>query len=319
MKNYFKVLLEGCLKVEKGDNLFISLSYKDKSFIESLVEASYELGVSDLNITYYELNDTKVWARYINDGSKFLFLVNENWLGTLSSRIASGFRNGEIPIDYTIAPSLPALFKYDRTIDYIKEEDPTIGFNKSNSQYNKAITTFKNYKFNEIALRTLSGTALSFQFSNEFRYCRNGVINVFPKYGIELLPSVNSAKGFIDASKTTIIDGLEVDGLRLQIRNGEVIDFDSDNEHDLVREIFRRSNLCQLESICLIDDSMPLYNYLGRYGNEALDINANPYITLTLKDLRKIYVPIESKTLTVIGQTNKGNVKIYEKEKITIF
>ena len=111
MKNYFKVLLEGCLKVEKGDNLFISLSYKDKSFIESLVEASYELGVSDLNITYYELNDTKVWTRYINDGAKFLFLVNENWLGTLSSRIASGFRNGEIPIDYTIAPSLPALFK----------------------------------------------------------------------------------------------------------------------------------------------------------------------------------------------------------------
>lgn len=309
----------GCLKVEKGDKLFISLSYKDKALIDELLEVSYEIGVNDLSIDYYENNDNRAWGRYIEDGAKFLFLIGENFNNTLASKVLNGFRCEDIGIDYLAAPTFDILSRYDKTHDYIMDSNPMIGFSKANSQYNKRLIAFKNYKFNEMLIRSLTGVNLKMEFDNDFKYCRNGVINMFPYYGIDLIPYNNGISGYLDASKPTIIEGEEVSGLRLSIENSSVIDFDSDTNHELLKEFFKYSNGCKVESISLIGSESPIYSYLGTYNHDVLDMNANSYITLVLNDSRKIYVPIEAKSLQVIGITNSGSkVKIFDKEKIVI-
>lgn len=319
MKNYFKVLLQGCLKVEKGDKLFISLSYKDKTLIEELLEVSYGIGISDLSIDYYENNDSRAWGRYIEDEAKFLFLIGDNFDNTLASNILSGFRNGEINIDYLAAPTFEILSKYDSNHEYVREENPLIGFSKANSKYNKSITNFKNYKFNELFIRSLSDINLRLDFDNDFIYRRTGVINMFPYYGIDIRPYRDSVTGYLDTISPTIIDGEVIEGLRLSIDKSMIVDFDSDNNHDLIKELFKRANGCKVESISLVGSDSPLYSYLGTYNHQVLDMNANSYVTLITKDQKKIYVPIETKNLEVIGVTNSGSkAKVYAKEKFLI-
>lgn len=319
MKNYFKVLLEGCLKVEKGDNLFVSLSYKDKALIDELLEVIYEIGVNDISIDYYENNDSRAWGRYIEDNAKFLFLIGNNFNGTLASNILNGFRTEEISVDYLAAPTFEVLSKYDKTHGYIMDKNPMIGFSKSNSRYNKTLSHFKNYKFNELLIKSLTDINLRLEFNNDFRYRRSGVINMFPYYGIDVLPYKDSVKGYLDVSKPVIFEGEKINGLRLCIKDSKVIDFDSDNNHELAKEIFRLRSGCKVESISLIGSESPLYSYLEEYDHDVLDMNANSYVTLVLNDLRKIYIPIETTSLEVIGITSSGSkTKIYDREKLLI-
>lgn len=320
MENYFKVLLKGCLKLEKGDKLFVTMSYNDQKFIDCLLDVCYEMEIDDISIDYYENNDSRAWGNYIESGAKFLFLINKNFYNTLANRILNGFRCEDIGIDYLAAPTFEMLSKYDHNYGYMMNSDALINFSKDNSMYNKKLTTFKNYKFNELLISSLSGISLKLEFDNDFKYRRTGVINMFPYYGIDLLPYRDIVKGYVDASKPTMIDGNPVEGLRLVIENGAIVDFDSDNNHELLKETFRRKSTCKVESVSLIGSDTPLYNYLGTYNHDVFDMNANSYITLVLSDLRKIYVPIESKSLSVIGITNNGSkVRIYEKERMLIF
>lgn len=317
MKNYFKVLLQGCLKVEKGDKLFVSLSYKDKALIDDLLEVSYGIGIDDILIDYYENNDRNSWGRYIENGAKFLFLVGDNFTNTFASRILNGFRTEDIGIDYLAAPTYEVLSRYVDASKYISD-DALISFSKDNSGYNKRLTTFKNYKFNEFLISSLTDVKLRLDFNNDFKYCRTGVINLFPYYGIDLIPYNSSVNGYIDASMPTFIDGEKVDGLRLSIERSSIVDFDSDNNHEVLKETFKRRQECKVESISIIGSDTPLHGYSGT--NDVLEMSANSYITLTIGDSKKIYVPIESKSLSILGMTNSGSkVKVYDKERILIF
>ena len=47
-EKYARVILESCLKVEKGQPLFISYNVERIDFVRTLTEIDYELGVKDI-------------------------------------------------------------------------------------------------------------------------------------------------------------------------------------------------------------------------------------------------------------------------------
>ena len=53
-EKYARVILESCLKVEKGQPLFISYNVERSDFVRILTKIAYELGVKDI---YYEMHD----------------------------------------------------------------------------------------------------------------------------------------------------------------------------------------------------------------------------------------------------------------------
>ena len=53
-EKYARVILESCLKVEKGQPLFISYNVERSDFVRTLTKIAYELGVKDI---YYEMHD----------------------------------------------------------------------------------------------------------------------------------------------------------------------------------------------------------------------------------------------------------------------
>ena len=53
-EKYAKVLLESCLKVEKGQPLFISANIERIDFVRIVTKVAYELGIKDI---YYDISD----------------------------------------------------------------------------------------------------------------------------------------------------------------------------------------------------------------------------------------------------------------------
>ena len=96
-RNYAEVLLKNCLKVEKGQPLFISANVERRDFVRIVAEVAYELGVNDiyfdlqdpylkhdalLNLTTEELKRTTLWNKiawndYAIKGAAFLMLASE--------------------------------------------------------------------------------------------------------------------------------------------------------------------------------------------------------------------------------------------------
>lgn len=318
MENYFIILLSGCLKIEKGDNLFVSMSRNNEDYVETITNIAYSLGVNDIIITYYEDNQNfKLWEQYLIDEYKFLFVVGNGWDNTLSNKLAMGLRNEDIGINYTIALSPEILFNYNNYFLNTNFKDAIIGFNKENSGYNKQINRIRNYKFNDLRLKSLSDINLTMGFDNEFRYHRSGQINIYPFNGIEMLASPSSAFGFVDASMDTIINNEKVSDLRICFEKGRLIDFDCSSNVELVKSTLKKRY--ELESITLIDKDYILSDFLTGDKNFLLSINANSYITLCSDDNDRIHVPIESSNLTITGfGKSQKDIKIYEKQKILI-
>ena len=79
-EKYARVILESCLKVEKGQPLFISYNVERSDFVRTLTEIAYELGVKDI---YYEMHDPYIKHEAlknleVEELKKFSFLKKEN-------------------------------------------------------------------------------------------------------------------------------------------------------------------------------------------------------------------------------------------------
>jgi aminopeptidase len=97
-EKYARVLLESCLKVEKGQPLFISADIERMDFVRIVTKVAYELGVKEI---YYDINDPylkhealknlevedlkkltfwnkEMWNVYAEKHAAFLMLVSEN-------------------------------------------------------------------------------------------------------------------------------------------------------------------------------------------------------------------------------------------------
>ena len=97
MTKYAKVLLDTCLKIEKGQPLFISANPERKDFVDIICSLAKERGVNDiylslinpiekhnalLNMSIDELKktpffDKSIWNEYARRGSAFLMLASE--------------------------------------------------------------------------------------------------------------------------------------------------------------------------------------------------------------------------------------------------
>ena len=53
-EKYARVILESCLKIEKGQPLFISYNIERKDFVDIVTNIAHELGVEDI---YYDESD----------------------------------------------------------------------------------------------------------------------------------------------------------------------------------------------------------------------------------------------------------------------
>lgn len=97
MEKYATVLLKTCLKIEKGQPLFISANIERLDFVRIVAEVAYKLGVKDI---YYDLSDPHLkhialqnldiedlkkmtfwnkekWNEYAKKGAAFLMLASE--------------------------------------------------------------------------------------------------------------------------------------------------------------------------------------------------------------------------------------------------
>ncbi len=97
-KKYAKVLLESCLKIEKGQSLLISFDLERIDFVRIVAEIALEMGITDIYydgtdpylkkeaLEYLELDELKelsfwnkeIWNTYAEKNAAFLFLVSEN-------------------------------------------------------------------------------------------------------------------------------------------------------------------------------------------------------------------------------------------------
>lgn len=96
-QEYIKLLVDGCLKINKGESLFISYDKINKSFIDKLVKYSKEKGVEDIyldesnifqihdilkdstlnEIKDNELFNSKAWDEYAKKKAAFLMISSE--------------------------------------------------------------------------------------------------------------------------------------------------------------------------------------------------------------------------------------------------
>lgn len=314
IQNYAKMLLVKCLNVNKKDSLFISISSKNTKFANILKNQAEKLGIKDIYIYFHnEPGDIKKWGEYIENNSRFLFIVDDDWYDTVSYAVYNGFSRGEIDIIYTVSIDYRTLSNNSKMI--LRNIESIVDYNIEMSKNAKLGTTIKNFRLNQLFARTLCGTKLRMQFNNNIKSpVFNKRMNRYPNYALEFMPVSDTVEGYIEATKTTYYGKHAIEGLRLIIKNGIVVDFDSENEHEFVNEIFKKSNFYRVQAIGLVGKEVELYNNIGTYGNFVLDKTSNPYILLCSGEGDNIYVPIESESLQIYGFNSSKEVIIYENE-----
>lgn len=97
MEEYARVLLKTCLKIEKGQPLFISCDVERRDFVRIVAEVAYNLGVKDIyfdltdlfikhdTLKYLNIEDIKksplwnreIWDVYAKKNAAFLMLVSQ--------------------------------------------------------------------------------------------------------------------------------------------------------------------------------------------------------------------------------------------------
>ena len=314
-KNYAKVLLDKALRIAHG-SLFISISKEDKNFLKTLLEEASKKGIKDVSVHFYDAEaNINEWGKYISKDASFLFIVDDKWNGTLSYRIFNGFRAEEIEANFTAALSPNKLFVHQEYNKIFESKDAIIEFNKYISEKKHLIMKLSNFNFNYLSIQSLKNTDLFMGYQNEYEsILKNNHIRVFPNEAIELLAIPENANGYIEATRESIVDDVKVEGLRLEIRNGMVIDFDCGTHYQKTKDMLCMKNEPRLYSVGLVGASTSLYDYDGK-DNYILNINSSPFITIKTKEDERIYVPIASRNLVITGSNEEiKKKKIYVDE-----
>ena len=86
MRKYANVLLKSCLKIKKGQPLFISANLERIDFVRIVTEIACEMGVTDI---YHDLSDPILKHTLLKNFDEKSLKNNQNWIKTKWSEYAA--------------------------------------------------------------------------------------------------------------------------------------------------------------------------------------------------------------------------------------
>lgn len=313
-KEYAKLIINHLLKAK--DYLFICISKKDEKFAFYLLNLAMQKGIKDIQINYYEEPcGYKTWSDYMDNDAEFLFIFENGYENTLTTRIFNAFMAKERDMDFLAVPSYDCLSKNNLTI-FIPKDKIELGIVLSENK--KIISAIKNYKISRVHLHSLVGLDINTTIQNQIIGIKDNMnINTFPNYGYEFMIKDNLTNGHVMATDKVKVDGLNIEGLRISVRNGIVDDFDCEDHAKEVKELFKKSNQYRIISFSLTGYDNPIYGYDKFYNNVILDYSATPYITIESNDNKRIKIPIRSKSLIADAYTSSGkSINLYKDQNM---
>lgn len=325
IENYIYLVLKKGLNIKKNDSIFISLASNDSYLIQILNKIKQNLKLDNIFYNFYDIDSNKQeWGEYIEKNSKFLFIINDKFKYTFSEVIYNAYSRKEIDIDYLAIPSPSILFKDKENTKFLKYNNFIEEYNKDIKDLEKISNQIKNLDLKMLFINSFDDVEL---VSNLSKQCNLPVNNKkmvrYPMNSVELILAKNDCRGFIDASGPTFINGELVNSLRLDIKDGIIVDFDldfhslkDDIKKERILSLLNKRNFIEAYAVGLIDNNTKFYNE-DMTNNFVLDDVAHPYILFKSKDLDSIYVPIDYHFLCINGVNNNGNtINLYSDNQI---
>lgn len=320
--NYLTLALKKFLNIKKGDSLFISLSKEDVRILNLLIDICVDLKINDVYYEFYEEEPNKQkWGKYIEKDSKFLFIINNSFNNTFAQIIMDAFEREEIDIKYTSMPPLEILLNSNHDTSFLYDKHYIEKFNSEMRKLSIEKSKIQSEKFKRLIVTSYGNVEFEVDFESKIDIpLKDKRLVKYPFHPLEYVFKNDSCTGYVDASDDTYILGNKIKDLRLDIKDGKIIDFDfritKDTNREKIDNFFKKSKFPYIYSLGLTVPNTDYYSY-RQSNNQLIDDVDKPYLLIKNTENARIYLPIFFNHLYVDGVTCDGSIReIYNSDKV---
>lgn len=174
-------------------------------------------------------------------------------------------------------------------ICFINTENPIEEWEKQVIKSENRSNILNKYKFKMLHYTNSLGTDLKIGLTDKTIWCGAGEKNLdgrkilvnLPTFEVFTSPDKNKTNGVVYSSKPLVYNGTLIENIRLEFKDGKVVNFDASKGKDVLEGIIKADeNSCMLGEAALVDYNSPISNSNIIFYTTLYDENAACHLAL---------------------------------------